>query len=61
MLMTDKFCNDTAKIFGLPLYLYKINVLSTTLKLYEGKKGKNYTTKLFLFGNSGIFKNFANF
>ena len=66
--MTDKFCNGTLKLLGYP-YIYtnisrksKINTTSTTLKLYEKKKWKkNYTTKLFLFGNSEIFKNFANF
>ena len=35
---------------------------TSTLKLNEGKTRKNdYTIKLFLFGNSGIPKNFANF
>ena len=32
------------------------------LRLYEGKEmKKNYTAKLFLFVNSRILKNFANF
>ena len=35
---------------------------TSTLKLNEWEKcKKNYATKLFLFGNSGILKNFANF